>query len=244
MRLATLTLLSLTIALLASTAASHEADLMPENPQTAPLSPMLFMPPTPVPIETSMVIEGVAQALPEVAPPAPVAEYKESEQIVAASATPELTGPPAPPVRPAPVQVGIAGEKISVAVEDPFDASSVAYDLTMTWMKSEEWQKKVAALRTLFKDWEKINGGDMGQYLNDRFVIVALSAGSGKVDSLKNGFVWLAYYKEFNQKVPSVVSKVLRDHKSSLELLFKDFTWERASQYVRNKEWRRDYEKQ
>ena len=59
----------------------------------------------------------------------------------------------------------------------------------------------------------------------------------------QNGFVWLAYYKEFNQQVPTVVATVMRDHHASLLRLFKDFTWEKASQYVKNKEWRKDNQK-
>jgi hypothetical protein len=135
-------------------------------------------------------------------------------------------------------------DRIPLTIDDPLDPSTVAYDLTMTWMKGDEWHQKVSALKAKYQDWENTNGGDIGQYLNDRLVMVAMGAANGKIDSLKNGFIWLAYYKEFNQQVPSLVSTIMRDHKSSLMRLFKDFTWEKASQYVKNKEWRSDKVKQ
>ena len=137
-----------------------------------------------------------------------------------------------------------AVDHIPLTIDDPLDPSTVAYDLTMTWMKGDEWQQKVNAFKAKYQDWENTNGGDIGQYLNDRLVMVAMGAANGKIDSLKNGFIWLAYYKEFNQQVPTLVSTIMRDHKTSLMRLFKDFTWEKASQYVKNKEWRSDKVKQ
>jgi hypothetical protein len=139
--------------------------------------------------------------------------------------------------------VNPATQHIPLTVDDPFDASSVAYDLTMTWMKTDEWQQKVTAFKAKFQDWENTNGGDIGQYLNDRLILVAMGCANGRIDSLKNGFVWLAYYKEFNQQLPSIVSNVMKEHHASLTRLFKDFTWEKASQYVKNKEWRKDADK-
>ena len=143
--------------------------------------------------------------------------------------------------QPAPVDP--ATQKVPLVIDEPLDASGVAYDLTMTWMKSDEWQQKVATLKSKFQDWESTNGGDIGQYLNDRLILVAMGCANGRIDSIKNGFVWLAYYKEFNQQVPTVVATVMRDHRASLLRLFKDFTWEKASQYVKNKEWRKDFAK-
>ena len=141
------------------------------------------------------------------------------------------------------VAVDPATQTVALTLDDPLDPSGVAYDLTMSWMKTDEWQQKVAALKAKFQDWESTNGGDIGQYLNDRLVLVAMGCANGRIESIKNGFVWLAYYKEFNQQVPTVVATVMRDHHSSLMRLFKDFTWEKASQYVKNKEWRKDIAK-
>jgi hypothetical protein len=129
---------------------------------------------------------------------------------------------------------------VPLKIEEPLDPSEVAYDLTMSWMKSDEWKKKVKTFKSRFDDWEASTDGDMARYLNDRLICVALGCASGKIESLKDGFAYLALYKEFNQQVPSLVEKIFREHRQSLLKLFAEFTWERASEYVKNKEWRKD----
>jgi hypothetical protein len=129
---------------------------------------------------------------------------------------------------------------VALKIEEPLDPSQVAYELTMSWMKSDEWKKKVKTFKSRFDDWEASTDGDMARYLNDRLICVAMGCASGKVESLKDGFAYLALYREFNQQVPGVVEKIFRDHRQSLLKLFAEFTWERASDYVKNKEWRKD----
>ena len=134
--------------------------------------------------------------------------------------------------------------KIRVDFEKSVDAPDVGYQRARTFLTDEEWNEQVSALRDRFTDWEKDNdGADIGRYLNDRFIIVALSAVSGDVEKIKRGIVWLAFYKEFNQQAPSVVSTALKKHRTSLAHLFQDFTWERASLYIKNKEWRKDHKR-
>lgn len=122
------------------------------------------------------------------------------------------------------------------------DAPAMAYALKDTFMTEAEWDHEVKALWSRFQDWEKQSDGDINQYLNDRLIIVAMAAAGGKIEKVKKGIAWLAFYKEFNAEPPSFVTKFFREHRPSLTRLFTDFTWEKASQYVKNKEWRKDYE--
>ena len=123
------------------------------------------------------------------------------------------------------------------------DASALSYDLVRSFMTEKQWEEQVSELRERFEDWERNNEGDIGRYLNDRFIMVALGAVGGEVEKIKRGIIWLAFYKEFNQQVPRVVSNAVLRHRESLTRLFKDFSWEKASQYVKNKEWRNDNKK-
>jgi len=237
MRYATLAL----AVLLTSCALAQDPDTTPDRPELAPAAaaPVWLFNFDHLVDRLDMYSTSHAEAaqlsapfaMPADATPAVAAESEQSKAqapIAVSVQTPPVVSPDA--------------QKIVLKIDDPLDASGLAYDLTMSWINSEEWQRRVVAMRKHFNDWEESNGGDgdMGRYLNDRLIVIALGAATGKVDSLKNGFVWLAYYKEFNQQVPAIVSNVMRDHQASLLKLFNDFSWERASQYVRNKEWRGD----
>ncbi|HEY3323138.1 MAG TPA: hypothetical protein VGP72_21980 [Planctomycetota bacterium] len=125
---------------------------------------------------------------------------------------------------------------------DEPDALAIAQCLVDTFLSKDQLQAEVKKLRSRFEDWEKDTGGDMTRYLNDRLVIVALGAANGKVEKIQRGILWLAFYKQFNQDSPGIVEKFIREHHNSLERLFTDFTWEKASAYVKNKEWRKDIE--
>ena len=122
------------------------------------------------------------------------------------------------------------------------DGPSMAFALTQTFLSDKEWKKEVKEIKSRFEDWEKQSEGDMGQYLNDRFILMGLAAAGGKVDKIKKGIIWLAFYKEFNQPPPGMVVKFLNEHQGSLTRLFTDFRWEKASAYIKNKEWRTDIE--
>lgn len=120
--------------------------------------------------------------------------------------------------------------------------SSIAYDMVRTYLTEEEFQSEVSTLFSKFKDWENDTHGDIDRYLNDRLVIVGLSAAGGDQESIQKGILWLAYYRAFRQGDPSMVRKFLEEHQGSLSRLLKDFTWEKASDYVKNKRWREDIE--
>ena len=122
----------------------------------------------------------------------------------------------------------------------PADGPEIACRLTRTFMTDEQWKQYVAEFRRKFQNWEADTGGDMGRFLNDRLIIVALSAAGGEVDAIQRGMAYLALYKEFNQIPPSIVTKFLAEHKDSAGRLLKDFTWGRASEYVKNRRWRED----
>jgi hypothetical protein len=132
--------------------------------------------------------------------------------------------------------------KLRFTPEQLTDGPGVGYQLVRTFLNEEQWQEMVSALRQKFSDWEKENEGDIGRYLNDRFIIVALGAVSGDIEKIKKGIIWLAYYKEFGQQAPGVVKFALTRHRDSLSRLFDDFSWEKAAQYIKNKEWRKDNE--
>ena len=118
----------------------------------------------------------------------------------------------------------------------------LARALTQTFLSDDEWQSEVDAIRDRYEDWEKQNSGDMGQYLNDRLILVALGASGGKVDRIKKGIVWLALYYEFDQQAPGLVVKFMKEHQGSLTRLLTDFNWDKASQYIRQRKWREDIE--
>lgn len=120
------------------------------------------------------------------------------------------------------------------------DGPNLAYAMMRTFMSESEWQERVAECRRRFETWEHDNGGDMGQFLNDRLIIVALSAAGGEIEKVQNGVAYLALYREFRQPPPGLVLRFLRDHKESVTELLNSFTWERASEYVKNKKWRED----
>lgn len=124
------------------------------------------------------------------------------------------------------------------------DGSRIAQVLAETFLTQDQWQQEVKKIRARFEDWERDTQGDMGRYLNDRLIIVALSAANGKVEKIQRGILWLAFYKEFEQEQPGIVAKFMREHQGSLSRLFTDFTWEKASLYIKNKEWRKDIEEQ
>lgn len=124
------------------------------------------------------------------------------------------------------------------------DGAKMAKALAETFLNDDQWKQEVKKLREKYEDWERDTQGDMSRYLNDRLIIVALSAANGKVDKIQRGILWLAFYNEFEQEQPGIVAKFVREHQGSLSKLFTDFTWEKASQYIKNKEWRKDIEEQ
>lgn len=117
-------------------------------------------------------------------------------------------------------------------------AAAVARALTETFMSEEEFKAEVVKVRERFADFEKDTQRDMGHYLNDRLVIHGLAAANGKVEKIKKGLVWLSMYGEFQQQPPAFVEKFIKENIDSLNALFQDFNWDRASNYIKNREWR------
>jgi len=122
------------------------------------------------------------------------------------------------------------------------DAPAIAAALKDAFMGRKEWDKEVRQFWSRFKDWESDTGGNLGNYLNDRMIIVGLSAAGGKSDKAKKALVWLALYKEFDEEAPSYVTNFLRQNRDSLLGLFTDFSWEKASAYIKNRQWKKDAE--
>jgi hypothetical protein len=122
------------------------------------------------------------------------------------------------------------------------DGPAIAAAAKDTFVSQKEWDKEVAQFWSRFKDWETDTGGNLGNYLNDRMIIVGLSAGGGKIEKVKKALMWLAMYKEFDEEQPSYVTRFLRDNRESLVRLLTDFTWEKASAYIVNRQWKKDAE--
>lgn len=125
-------------------------------------------------------------------------------------------------------------------VQSPLDGGALARELLRTFMTDAQFEAEAAKVHARFKDWEKETQCNLDQYLNDRLVGIALSAAGGEVERIQKGFVWLAYYKHFNQQMHPVVEKFLIEHRNSMSRLLTDFTWEKASAYVMSKNWRQD----
>lgn len=122
------------------------------------------------------------------------------------------------------------------------DGRALAYQLARTFLSEAEFKKEVSKIQGKINDWQKDNDGDAGRYLNDRLVIVALSAAGGEVPKIQRGITWLAFYHALDQPAPSAVGKFLREHRGSVTRLLNGFSWEKASEYVKNKKWREDIE--
>lgn len=130
--------------------------------------------------------------------------------------------------------------KLKSVKEDPNDAARVAREVVATFMSDADFKAKAAEIKRKYERWKEEYREDMDRYFNDRIIPVALGATSGKVDKLKEGALFLAYYYEFRQPVPSLVSDFVKDNLDSLNRIFGEFTWERGAAYVKAKQWRKD----
>lgn len=125
-------------------------------------------------------------------------------------------------------------------LKDGRGAPAVARALTETFMTDEEFKAEVEKVRARFADFEKDTQRDMGHYLNDRLVIHGLAAANGKIEKIKKGLIWLSMYGEFQQQPPVFVETFIKNNIDSLTALFQDFNWDRASNYIKNREWRKN----
>jgi hypothetical protein len=125
-------------------------------------------------------------------------------------------------------------------LKDGRGAPAVARALTETFMTDEEFKAEVEKVRARFADFEKDTQRDIGHYLNDRLVIHGLAAANGKIEKIKKGLIWLSMYGEFQQQPPAFVETFIKNNIDSLTALFQDFNWDRASNYIKNREWRKN----
>lgn len=151
---------------------------------------------------------------------------------------------PTPERTPVEIQEGTSQKQaepapLALKMDDATDASRIARDLTLSYLSKEQWTARVADVRRKFADWEKENEGDIGSYLNYRLPIVALSVAGGKIERLKEGAAFVALYYEFSQPVPQGVTAFARQNMASLSELFGAFTWEKAADYVKNRQWQK-----
>lgn len=145
---------------------------------------------------------------------------------------------------PAPVAEKPSALELKPVSEDPNDAGRVARELVRTFMTDEAFEAKAGAMRKKYENWREENRGDMDRYLNDRIASVALAASGGKLEKLKEGAIFLAYYHEFKQPLPSMVADFVKDYRHSLNKLFAAFTWDAAVAYTKAKQWRRDLDEE
>jgi len=143
-----------------------------------------------------------------------------------------------------PLSALLAGDDFAVPrrmLEDgSMDGPAIASAVKDTFMSRKEWEKEVERFWSRFKDWETDSGGSLGNFLNDRMIIVGLGAAGGKPEKVRKAVMWLAMYKEFDEEQPSYVTKFLRENRDSLIGLFTGFSWEKATEYIQNRQWRKD----
>ncbi len=135
-----------------------------------------------------------------------------------------------------------AGNVLLKILDENKDAAgpALAREVVRTFLSDEDWSKEVVRIRKQFEVWKGENEGDIGKFLNSRFLAVALAAVGAKTEKMQKAAIWLALYQEFKESPPVMVPRYLKSHRPSLERVFKAFSWERAAQYVKGKEWRQD----
>jgi hypothetical protein len=142
--------------------------------------------------------------------------------------------------------IGGEGSAPRTALENAFkiesgsEAGSLAHQLVMTFMSNAQWRKHVEKVRENYRRWHVQHDEDVGRYLNDQLSGIVMSATRGKVEKLKDGAVWIALYKEFEQPLPALVSDFVEQHKASINGLLAKFSWEAASVYVKRRQWKKD----
>jgi hypothetical protein len=127
-----------------------------------------------------------------------------------------------------------------VARWESLDGPTLAHGLVCAFLTEQEWESRVKELLKSHSQWKKDYDHDLGRYLNDRLVAKALQAAGGEPEKIKEGMIWLAYYKELKQQEPEIIRTFLKEHKASLSKLLQNFTWEKATEYVKMKKWRED----
>jgi len=124
--------------------------------------------------------------------------------------------------------------------DGPQDGSRLARELVRTFMTDEAYAKRVDEVKARYARWHAEHKLEMDRFLNDRLPGLALAAFGAKVEHLQEGALWLSFYHEFHQPTHSLATSFITDNHASLARLFADFTWAKASQYVKDRQWAKD----
>ena len=120
------------------------------------------------------------------------------------------------------------------------DGPGLAHALARCVFTDAQLQDKAKEYLSRMDDWEKDTGGSKEDFLGARLVSVALSASGGDQEKIQKAIQFLAMYKELGLDEPQMVTTFMKEHQSSLTRLLNDFTWVKASDYVKSKRWRED----
>ena len=124
------------------------------------------------------------------------------------------------------------------ALSTAADATRIAREAAKAILSKEEWQAEVDKMKHRFANAKSDGDADMGQFLNDHLLGIALAARGGDIPKLRDGLVFVAMYKEFDQPLPDALTNFIKLNLDSINHLVSEFTWDKAQAYVRNKQWR------
>ncbi|MCZ7647617.1 MAG: hypothetical protein M5U26_20560 [Planctomycetota bacterium] len=139
------------------------------------------------------------------------------------------------------------GPTPELRLASPQDAARVAKDLSIRRLGEGPWADALIAMRKKYDNWaegrrHEGRDDDIGRYLNDQLVILAFRALGGRVEALQEGALWLSFYPSCRQPLPELVTDFLKRHQDSVNGVLGAFDWEKASAYVKAKQWKKDAE--
>jgi hypothetical protein len=120
------------------------------------------------------------------------------------------------------------------------DGAGLAHALARCVYTEQQLQEKAKDYLSKMEDWANDTGGSKEDYLGARLVGIALSAAGGEPEKIQKAIQFLAMYRELGLDEPQVVVTFMKEHQGSLNRLLTDFSWAKASEYVKSKRWRED----
>lgn len=113
------------------------------------------------------------------------------------------------------------------------ELTETAYKIATKQMDAIEWESYVMAAKKKYDEWAKEHDGDMGNFLNEKFLEIAPAARGGKIEHLKKLVYWMALYKYFEEPTPHYLKDVSDKHKQQVADIVSNFSWEKLSDMVK-----------
>ena len=120
------------------------------------------------------------------------------------------------------------------------DGGGLAHALARCVYTESQLQDKAKDYLSKMEDWANDTGGSKEDFLGARLVGIALSAAGGEPEKIQKALQFLAMYREMGLDEPQMVVTFMKEHQGSLNRLLTDFSWAKASEYVKSKRWRED----